>query len=170
MRLAAGRSTGRRSSSIMPSSPGALLVFLLPSRLRRRMHRSTDLVISRRAIGIEHLSITANFLYIRLPAMLPSTSAKDSDLGRYAFRCRLALPIRTVTDTSPAPLREPTQTHSLRRNVDRLLLHSRGLSPPAFSQFAWSTVAGAIATHPRQPLRLGHHAALSGPEILAQDG
>ncbi len=55
------------------------------------------------------------------------------------FRCSLALPIRTATDASPAPSREPT--HGSRRNVVWLLLRFRGLSPPTFRQFAWHTAS-----------------------------
>ena len=57
--------------------------------------------------------------------------------GSLSFRCSIALPAHTAADASPAPSR--AQTHGSRRNVDRLLLRSRGLPPPTFRQFAWHT-------------------------------
>ena len=57
-----------------------------------------------------------------------------------SFRCSIAPSIRTATDASPAPSREPA--HGSRRNVVWLLLRSGGLSPPTFCQFAWRTGSG----------------------------
>ena len=55
------------------------------------------------------------------------------------FRCSIALPVRTATDASPAPSREPA--HGSRGNVARLGLRSGGLPPPALCQFAWHTTS-----------------------------
>ena len=55
------------------------------------------------------------------------------------FRCSIALPVRTATDASPAPSREPA--HGSRGNVARLGLRFGELPPPALCQFAWHTTS-----------------------------
>ena len=74
-------------------------------------------------------------LAMTVQPVLLSTRRKVSALQIISLSTLDTLPIRTATDASPMPSRTPT--HGSRWIVERLLLLSRGLSPPIICQLAW---------------------------------
>ena len=87
-----------------------------------------------RARGLRRRGVRL-LLAIAVKPVLPSTRRMVSALQINSLSTLDSLPARPAADASPMPSRTPA--HGSRWIVERLLLLSRGLSPPIICQLAW---------------------------------
>ena len=131
-----------------------------------------------RARGLRRRGVRL-LLAIAVQPVLPSTRRMVSALQINSLSTLDSLPARPATDASPMPSRTPA--HGSRWIVERLLLLSRGLSPPIICQLAWlfptpeqaqrnsapaakhAARSADTAAAPKTDPGAGHHAA-STPE------